>query len=436
MHQLLKRLSFVQPEKSPVFYGYILVFFGTLGVLTSIPGQTHGISVFTDPVKDALGLSRNQFSIAYTLGTIASSLLLARAGRWYDLFGARLVAFFAAIGLSLSLVLCALSININHLIQNIIHLNSWLVPFLLMIVFFFFLRFTGQGMLTLASRNMMMKWFDKKRGRMNAISSIFVSVGFALSPLILSIPLDKYGWQKAWFFIALIVFINSIVIILFFRDNPEDFGLRQDGYPSVVSKGSKSESHSKKQFALSDAKKTRAFWMYSFMLAFNGFFATGITFHIVSLFNSAGYDRDMALSIFLPISMVSLVVSLIGNTMSDWIKMKYLLFTQILGGIVAAIGLIFLGYGFGIYLLIGGSGILGGLFAVFISVVWPKFYGREFLGRISGQAMSMVIFASAIAPTAFSLTFYFFNSYTVVGYISLAFLAFVAFLSIKADNPQ
>lgn len=47
-----------------------------MGVFFSIPGQTIGVSVFTDPVKDALGLSRNQFSNAYMIGTIASSLLM------------------------------------------------------------------------------------------------------------------------------------------------------------------------------------------------------------------------------------------------------------------------------------------------------------------------------------------------------------------------
>ncbi|MFP4432287.1 MAG: hypothetical protein ACLFPV_13630 [Spirochaetaceae bacterium] len=29
---------------------------------------------------------------------------------------------------------------------------------------FFFLRFTGQGMLTLSSRSMVMEWFDERRG--------------------------------------------------------------------------------------------------------------------------------------------------------------------------------------------------------------------------------------------------------------------------------
>jgi len=64
------RFSLVDPAKSPVFYGYVILVVGTIGIYFSIPGQTIGVSVFTDPVKDALGLSRNQFSNAYMIGTI------------------------------------------------------------------------------------------------------------------------------------------------------------------------------------------------------------------------------------------------------------------------------------------------------------------------------------------------------------------------------
>ena len=62
-----KTFTLIHPDKSPVFYGYVILLIGTIGVYCSIPGQTIGVSVFTDPVKDALGLSRNQFSNAYMI---------------------------------------------------------------------------------------------------------------------------------------------------------------------------------------------------------------------------------------------------------------------------------------------------------------------------------------------------------------------------------
>jgi len=89
MPNILQR-QLIDPAKSPIFYGYVILVIGTIGVYCSIPGQTIGVSVFTDPVKDALGLSRNQFSNAYMIGTIASSLIIGKAGVWFDRYGARL----------------------------------------------------------------------------------------------------------------------------------------------------------------------------------------------------------------------------------------------------------------------------------------------------------------------------------------------------------
>ncbi|MFO8000995.1 MAG: MFS transporter, partial [Marinilabilia sp.] len=55
----------IQPSKWPFFYGYTIAVVGTIGIWASVPGQTIGVSAFTDPVKDALGLTRDQFSAAY-----------------------------------------------------------------------------------------------------------------------------------------------------------------------------------------------------------------------------------------------------------------------------------------------------------------------------------------------------------------------------------
>ena len=146
----------IDPAKSPIFYGYVILVIGTIGIYCSIPGQTIGVSVFTDPVKDALGLSRNQFSNAYMIGTIVSSLVIGRAGEWFDTYGARYVAFFAALTLGVTLFLCSWSAHMSAFIKDALSVDTWIVPFLLMTVLFFLLRFAGQGVLTMASRNVIM----------------------------------------------------------------------------------------------------------------------------------------------------------------------------------------------------------------------------------------------------------------------------------------
>mgnify|MGYP003676892918 CR=1 FL=1 len=184
----------IDPAKSPIFYGYVILVIGTIGIYCSIPGQTIGVSVFTDPVKDALGLSRNQFSNAYMIGTIASSLVIGRAGVWFDTYGARYVAFFAALTLGVTLFLCSWSALMSSYIKELLAVDTWIVPFTVMTVLFFLTRFAGQGVLTMASRNVIMIWFDKNRGKVNSFSSVALSFVFLYSFFI------KYHLKNMVFF--------------------------------------------------------------------------------------------------------------------------------------------------------------------------------------------------------------------------------------------
>ena len=428
------KYSVINPNKSPVFYGYIVLFVGSIGVLASIPGQTIGVSVFTDPVKDALGLSRNQFSNAYMIGTLLSSFFVSKAGVWFDKYGARYVAFFATILLGIALVLFSLSVNISNALSLLLNIESWLVPFIVITILFFFIRFCGQGVLTMASRNMIMLWFDKNRGKVNSISSISVSLGFSASPILIDKLIDNHGWEMSWQLLALCLFIFSICILQFYRNKPEDFGMKPDGFISEKKHVKiKIETH---DFTLDEAKKTRAFWVIGCILAFYSFFITGFTFHVVSIFESIDFTKTQAISIFLPISIIAISVSTLCNILSDYIKHKIYIWIMILSGIIASIGLLLLSTTIGVYLLILGLGILGGLCAVVNAVTWPRYYGRLHLGAITGKIMSLLVIASAIAPSLFSYCYTTFGSYSYISYITLAFLAFLILASFKVKNPQ
>ena len=427
------KISLVNPQRFPFFYGYIVLVIGSIGILASIPGQTIGVSVFTDPVKDALGLSRNEFSNAYMLGTLLSSALVARAGIWFDAYGARYVAFFATLLLGASLLLFSVSVEISETIKRVFNFQSWSVPFLLITLLFFLIRFSGQGVLTMASRNMIMMWFRKNRGKINSISSITVSLGFSSAPILLNRLIDDHGWAMSWQIMAMSLFVFCVCILLLYRNRPEDFDLLPDG-------GEKKELDQEKEateidFTLKEAKKTRAFWMFGLVLAFNSFYVTGFTFHIVSIFGSQNYSKAEAIAIFLPMSIIAIFVSTLCNILSDYIQHKIYLFIMLSAGVLASLGLLLLSHPIGVYLLVGGLGTMGGLFAVINAVTWPSFFGRKFLGSISGKVMSFLVVGSAIAPSLFSYCFTTLGSYRYMGYITLAFLLFLIIGSIRMKKP-
>ncbi|KGL63635.1 MFS transporter [Polaribacter sp. Hel1_85] len=430
------KLSFVNPKKWPFFYGYVVLIFGSIGVLFSIPGQTVGVSVFTDPVKDALGLTRNQFSNAYLIGTLLSAFFVTKAGRLFDRFGARFVAFFAAFFLGIALIIFSYSEGISDSIKSGFNTKSWFIPFVLLCLLFFLVRFCGQGVLTMSSRNMVMMWFDKNRGKVNSISSIAVSLGFSSSPILFNYLIDENGWEVSWQILAVCLFIFSFLILQFYRNKPEDFGLIPDGFLSKKKKKKKRVEIIEVNFTLEEAKKTRAFWMFGLALAFNSFFSTGFTFHVVSIFKTQGYEKTEAIAVFLPISIIAISVSTLANILSDYIQHKIYLFIMIFSGIIASVGLLILDDTIGIYLLIIGLGIFSGLFAVVNAVTWPRYFGRDFLGAITGKVMSFLVIASALAPSLFSYCFTSFGSYSYISYILLPFLGFMLIGSLSLKKPE
>ncbi len=279
-----------------------------------------------------------------------------------------------------------------------------------------------------------MMWFDKNRGKVNSISSIAISLGFSSSPIFINYLIDNNGWELSWQFLGLCLLIFSFFIVQFYRNKPEDFGLLPDGYKSDNTK--KVTNFSEVNLSLIDAKKTRAFWMFGLALSFSSFLITGFTFHVVSIFESNSFTRTEAISIFLPISLIAITVSTFANILSDYIAHKIYLFVMIFSGIIATYGLLTLSNSMGIYFLITGLGIYSGMFAVVNAVTWPRYFGRKYLGEITGKVASFLVIASAIAPSLFSYCFTVFGSYSFVSYLLLPFLGFMFFASLKVTSPQ
>ncbi len=390
------------PRACPVFYGWVILAAGIVGTLASVPGQTVGVSVFTDPLLEALHLDRTQLSTAYMVGTIGSALLMTRAGRLYDLYGGRTGGVIA--GLSLGVVLLGLS-RVDDVIGGVtqgLRLEDSTWPALVtMTLGFFLLRFTGQGVLTMVSRNMVMKWFEARRGFVNGLLSVCIGVGFSMAPRVFDSIIGQHGWDGAWMRLGLfLTFGFSLFALIVFRDNPEDCGLEPDG-------GMRAEQGGKETaptFTLEEARRTWTFWVFNLATALMALYITALTFHVVSIFTVAGLSRDDAISIFIPASILSVFVSLGGGYLSDRIPLKYLLMAMLTGLVLSSMGILTLEAGWTRYLVIGGNGLAMGCFGLLIAMTWPTFFGRAHLGAISGFNLSWVVFFSAVGPVMFSLS--------------------------------
>jgi OFA family oxalate/formate antiporter-like MFS transporter len=427
------------PSRVPIFYGWIILAAGTIGMLMSIPGQTMGVSVFTENLLDDLEINRNNLSLAYLIGTFGSGLLITRAGKLYDRHGARLMAFIAAGMLGLMLLyLTRVDSLVSFFLDHVNLVNTALTTFILMSFGFWGIRFFGQGLLTMVSRNMVMKWFDKKRGLANGIMGVFAAFGFSLAPKILNQFIEDLEWKGAWLMLAVVIGIGFVIFVfLIYRDNPEDAGLVADGQRIANKKSKRPPSLPPRDYSLAEAKKTRAFWLFTLAMMISALYISGLTFHVVSVFDSAGMDKGVAIGIFVPASIIAIIIQFIASWVSDYIRLKYLLIVFLFGIICATSALIFLGDSKLFYwILISGFGITWGLYIVLAAVTWPRFFGLKNLGAISGFSMSWQVIGSALGPYLFSLSFDLNGTYSMVALFSLVVSIILFILSFRANNPS
>jgi len=417
------------PNKVPFFYGWVVWGFSTLGILFSIPGQTMGLAVFTDSFIEVLGLTRTELSLAYLVGTVGSSLFLARAGRWYDLFGGRTMITIASLVLSLMIVYISFVDSLSTMLGG-----SSFISFFLIMIGYFGVRFFGQGILTSCSRNVLLLWFVKKRGLVGGIRNVFVSLGFSIAPLFLAGLISLYGWRESlWILAALGGFGFSLMAFIFIRDNPQSCGMRADGVDSESQEEIQEEAESVELYLV---KRNPIFWIYSLSLSMHALFGTAIVFHIVSIFEEVGKGKAEAFSYFIPAAIFSTTSNLLASWAADKINLKPILIIMLLSFCVGSLGFINLEKDWGFWVLAFGFGVGGGLWGVISNLTFIRFFGPKHLGEISGFSTSLTVFASAIGPAAFSLGFDYFGNYASPAKICLGFLIILLLFSVFLDHKE
>jgi len=422
--------------RMPFFYGWVIALVSTLGFLFSIPGQTMGMAVFADTFITEFGLSRTQLSTAYLIGTVLSALILPRAGRWYDRYGARTSLVGAAIVLGVTLVFIS---GIDLLALGLVGLTGlplvWF-SFPLILVGYFGVRFSGQGVLTSASRNVLLIWFNRRRGLVSGIRGVFVSLGFSIAPLIIAAMIIEFGWRGALWVMAGAVGLGfAFLALLTVRDRPEVSGLTVDGGYSPAAKHQPYQAHAAER-TLGEARRDPVFWLYASALSMHALFGTAVTFHVVAIFGQAGRDQVEAFAYFLPQAIVSVCVNLAASALSDYSRLKPVLVVMLMFFLLGALGLVRLDSQWGYWLLVVGFGAGGGLWGVLSNLVFIRHYGSLHLGEISGLNTAITVFASAIGPVSFSLANDSFGSFQAAAIVCAIGLAVLLLISVFTPQPN
>jgi MFS family permease len=388
-------------NRSPVYYGWVILVAGTVGLMMSSPGQTYAISIFIEHFIDDLSLSRSSVSILYTLGTVSASTLLPLVGRQIDRHGSRATIVVIA-------VLFGLTCFSMKMVHNALTLGLG----------FFALRLLGQGCLSLVSKTVINQWWVRRRGFAIGI----VGVGYALLgragfPMAINALIPMYGWRGTYVVLGLaLLCVMAPLGWLLVRNRPEEYGLPPDGSRMTPRAPGKSTGRpwTEEHWTLAEVLRSPVFWLLAAGFSAMSALSTGLTFHIVSIYIDNGLTATMAASTFLPIAVTSAVVQLASGILIDRIPARILLTISLLLHTVILLLAPYLhsvemAMGFGII-----WGIASGLQMTISSVVWAIYFGRRHLGSIFGVTATISSASSALGPMLFGIARDALSSYTFI----------------------
>ncbi len=377
---------------SPIYYGWLVLGAGTLGLLMTTPGQTVGVSVFLDPMITDLGLSRAEVSLLYMLGTLTGSLALPWVGRWLDRYGPRravvaIAALFAAACVGMGFV------------QGLVTLGFGFIA----------LRGLGQGALGLVSVNAINLWFVQRRGLAISISGVGFALGIGAFPLLIEGLIHHYGWRWAYIALGGLVAITILPIgALIYRRQPEQYGLQPDGSDRQAVVASVAEVN----LTLAEARRTVTFWLFAAGNILVAALGTGLVFHHYSIMAAAGIERAIAALVFVPYGLVTASTNVLSGVLFDRISPRFLLSAML--GLLGLALLLSVRVSDPEMMLLYGVllGLMQGINGVLQAGVYANYFGRTHLGSISGFATTLMVAGTALGPLLFALGQAQFGSYT------------------------
>ena len=408
------------PIKTPFFYGWVIVLIAGLAVYFSGPGQTYNVSVYIDSYINEFGWSRTTVSSMYSIGTFTAGMLMAVVGKLLDKYGHRVMTLIITIGFGGALLFMS---KVNNVIM--------------LLVGFFLIRLLGQGSMGLIGGTLVPQWFIRRKGRAMSIVSVFGAMSMATFPAVNIWLIQHYGWRNGWRAWMIILWLIVAPIFYFLiRTRPEDVGLYPDNEGASEANGGEVVVIEEESWTLSEALKTRSFWLVNYITVIPSAIITGCVFHQISILGQSGLSPEVAALISSVTSIINLPIVLLAGGIADRYPLKYLMaITQ--GLLLFMVGTLYLANSMTLVLVYGViMGIQMGIQAIVRGVVWPDYFGRKHLSTIRGVNMMAGVIGSALGPLPFGYAYDLFGGYSEILLVSMFFPLAGIFIGILAKKPE
>ena len=351
-----------------IIFGFIFTFFSSFG-------QSFFLGLFNSSIRNALSITQGQFGSIYASATLLSSFLFIWVGKKIDDINIFKFAFLVTLILSFS---CYFFSKISS------------ISFLFIAIFF--MRFSGQGLMSHTATTTISRYFTKSRGKALSTSWFGLSTAEFILPVLIVYMLTITSWQNIWIYISILVLI-FLPITSFFLIRKLDFNSREET--------NQKELRDIKQWKRIEVLKDYRFYIICLNMLAMPWIATGVFVFQSFITESKQWGIFTIAQSFMVYSTLSVLTLIISGFLIDKFTSRKLLIFMNLPLLLSVLVLIFLDSLYSAYIFLGLIGISNGLSNVLGSSTWAEIYGVRFIGSIKALTTSLMVFSTAFGTALF-----------------------------------
>jgi cyanate permease len=265
-------------ERPRLFYGWLIVLLGAVGLFLGAPLLVFSFSVFFKPLVVGFHASRAAVSFAFSLFNLVGALSIPYTGRVIDRFGAKRV--IVAFTLLYGLVLCS---------------ALWVGGRLWQLYLLFILLGIAMtsGPAPVPYGVVVSHWFNRYRGLALGLSMTGIGIGSVVVPMLAQRLIAIFGWRAAFaIFGGAILLLPLPVIAALLQNDPEQRGLRPDGDENAQL--SQLPAQEMQGLSWREIWHSPTFWLLICIFSLTGASVHGAVLHMSAIFTDAGATAERA----------------------------------------------------------------------------------------------------------------------------------------------
>jgi MFS family permease len=400
---------FAAPSRTGTLAAWRWVHVGlaALAMVATLPGRTHGLGLFTEPILRSLNLDRESYGFLNLWATLLGGLFCLPCGWLIDRLGTR--ALLSGTTIALGAVVIAMSQVQGGDGQALtIALPDWAggagsfsVVFLPVLFLFLLLtRGLGQSALSVASLALIGRSAGRRTGLAMGVYAFLTSAGFTLAFGVLRkvVAAQPDDWRPVWAGIGVAVTAAGLLFALLVRSR------LLDGETAHRAPSGGPEGLAELSLSLGRALRSPAFWTFSLAISFFGMVSSGTALFNESILAERGFPKI----IFLNVALLGIPIGLASNLLGGWLATRWPL-PRLLAVAMGGLALALLAFPhvvteMQVYLYATALAAAGGLITVCFFTVWRSGFGPGHLGQIQGAAQMLTVLFSALGPQLFAST--------------------------------